>query len=134
MNNIKEWIEKLNSGKYQGINERADLLNYIINALLEVFDPDFLAAMVEAGQERVFIMPPHPETMPDDLLIKLIDYLKGRAVMPFPCYRCENVGNDTPRCDKYADCKKYRCWARGQNLDIDSTVSFTTEAALKGDK
>lgn len=53
---IKEWIEKLNSGECQGTGERADCLNYIVNALLEVFDSDQLAAMVE-NPDRVKIMP-----------------------------------------------------------------------------
>lgn len=31
--------------------------------------------------------------------------------MGFPCYQCKNIGLETPRCNNWKSCKKYRKWA-----------------------
>ncbi|MFA5378471.1 MAG: hypothetical protein WC455_22140 [Dehalococcoidia bacterium] len=31
--------------------------------------------------------------------------------MEFPCYYCPNMGDETPRCNNYERCRKWRDWA-----------------------
>lgn len=41
--------------------------------------------------------------------------LKERATCPpFPCYDCERMGDDSPRCGEYGNCLKWNDWANAQ--------------------
>jgi len=37
---------------------------------------------------------------------------------PFPCYDCEDIGEETPRCNNYMMCEKWNNWAHEQGYKV----------------
>jgi hypothetical protein len=41
---------------------------------------------------------------------------REKSMTEFPCYDCDNIGEEVPRCTKWKRCKAYRAWIRSQGM------------------
>lgn len=42
--------------------------------------------------------------------------MRKHSLSLFPCYYCNSMGPDVPRCDQWRKCKKYRKWLAGNGI------------------